>query len=205
MIYSQEKRLLFAHVSRTGGVAITNYLLDSLTDSEKLSGQHGPLAAARDELGSRFDQAFKFAFVRNPWDRLMSWHALIGQVTAERGDDLLDPDSAHWDGFDAFLESWSAEKIQVDGVTRLRLSQWGQLVDADGVLLADDLGRFETFAEDSVRLFAKAGMAGRVLPTVNASRHHHYSAYYSDFGRDLIAETFSKDVEQFAYQFEDVG
>lgn len=207
MIFSPQKCVLFAHVSRTGGTTITNCLRRSLPDSNALLGQHAPLVAARPALGKLFDESFKFAFVRNPWDRFVSWYALIGKkkyATEEEPEAMLvDPESEHWKGFDAYLEKWSAEEVQIDGVSRRRMSQWAQLVDADGKLLTDDFGRFETLVEDATRIFAKVGIPCCSLPKINSADHQHYSAYYSDFGRELVENVFTEDVVQLGYRFED--
>jgi hypothetical protein len=209
LIYSRKSRVLFTHVSRTGGTggtAIADCLRRSLPDSKELLGQHEPPVCARSVLGELFDRSFKFAFVRNPWDRFVSWYALIGRSTHTPETEpasLVDPESEHWKGFDAFLENWSAETALIDGALRRRLGQWDQLADADGQLLTDDVGRFETLAEDADRLFAKAGIDCPSLPTMNSSRHHHYSLYYSDFGRELVDSVFRRDVEQFGYRFEE--
>lgn len=206
MIYSQQNRVLFVHVSRTAGMTITNYLRRALPDSRRLVGQHAPLIAARPILGDLFDESFKFAFVRNPWDRFVSWYTVLGQAKHAAQTDramFIDPESEHWKGFDAFLELWSAEEVLMDGVVRHRLSQWAQLVDGEGKLLTDDFGRFETFVEDAVRLLTKAGLPCGSLSTINSSQHHHYSVYYSDFGRELIAQVFPEDIVNLGYRFED--
>lgn len=204
MIYSPTRHVLFTHVSRTGGVVLTDALQRALPDAQRLLDQHAPLAEARTVLGAdRFSASFKFAIVRNPWDRLMSWYALIGKLEHNGGPAmLLDPASAHWKGFDAFLEKWSAEEVRIDGVRRRKLSQWAQLADAEGHLLIDDVGRFETLAEDAARLFARMGLDRPPLPKMNTAPHHHYSLYYSDFGRELVAHAFREDAERFDYRFE---
>jgi hypothetical protein len=205
LIFSLQKKLLFTHVSRTGGTTIGRCLRHVLADSESLLGQHEPLAAARPILGARFDDLFKFAFVRNPWDRFVSWYALIALATNDRpepGAASVDPDTEHWRGFDAFLEDWSAETMQIEGVTRRRMSQWAQLSDSDGALLTDDYGRFENFGADAARLFATAGISCPEPPTLNPSRHHHYSVYYSNFGRELVESVFHEDVNLLGYRFD---
>jgi hypothetical protein len=205
MIYSPKGRVLFAHVSRTGGLSITECLRRALPDAQGLSGQHDPLAAARPILGTDFDDAFKFSIVRNPWERFVSWYALIGQTrygdTVDRSA-LVDPESDHWKDFDAFLESWSAEEFEVEGAVRRRLSQWAQLSDAEGTLLTDDIGRFESATEDLHRLFARIGLNCPPRPVINSSQHQHYSVYYSDFGRELVERVFREDVVGFGYCFE---
>ncbi len=208
MIYSEKSQVLFAHISRTGGTTIDNCMRRLLPDSRTIVGQHAPLFAARKLLGERFDHAYKFAFVRNPWDRFVSWYALITQTkhaNALTRAALIDPASTHWRGFDAFLETWCAQEVKIAGVPVRQLSQWGQLVDADGILLTDAIGRFETYTADAARLCANAKLGACALQKINASAHLHYSVYYSAFGRELIAHEFPEDVANLGYQFEPEG
>ena len=203
--YSRQKHLLFTHVSRTGGTTLTNCLSSLLPDFRLLLGQHEPLAAARPILGKHFEQSFKFAFVRNPWERFVSWYALIGQAPQATEIDkatVLDPESSHWKNFDSFLENWCKAEVLIDGAIRRRLSQWAQLTDAQGTLLVDDFGRFENFEKDAVRLLKKVGIKCPVLPTIIPSRHQHYSVYYSDFGREIVEESFAEDLKVFGYRFD---
>ena len=189
-------------------MSIDNCLRRLLPDARTILGQHAPLVAARALLGERFDQAYKFAFVRNPWDRFVSWYALM--VQAKYAGELhraalIDPAAKHWRDFDAFLENWCAQEVQIAGVPRRALSQWAQLVDADGVMLTDDIGRFESYNADAVRLFKNANLGLSAIEKINASQHLHYSLYYSAFGRELIAQAFPEDVADLGYQFEVPG
>lgn len=205
MIYSEKSNVLFTHISRTGGMSIDNCMRRVLPDARTIVGQHAPLVAARALLRARFEQAYKFAFVRNPWDRFVSWYALMAAVKHSAEPNCaapMGPDTNHWRGFDAFLDNWCAQEVQIDGVRRRQLSQWAQLVDADGVQLADDIGRFENYTPDAIRLFANAHIDAGLLPTLNASNHLHYSVYYSTFGRELIEHAFPEDIANFGYQFE---
>lgn len=186
-------------------MTIDNCVRRLLPDSRTIVGQHAPLVTARALLGARFEQAYKFAFVRNPWDRFVSWYALMAQARYSADSNCalpISPDAKHWRDFDAFLENWCAQEVQIDGVRRRQLSQWAQLVDAEGVLLVKDIGRFENYTPDAIRLFANAHIAVGLLPTLNASKHLHYSVYFSAFGRELIEHAFPEDIANFGYQFE---
>lgn len=186
-------------------MAIDNCMRRLAPDSRTIVGQHAPLFAARPVLGDRFDQAYKFAFVRNPWDRFVSWFAMMmkAQHAAKlEHSTLIDPNAKHWKGFDAFLESWCGAKIEFAGVQIRAMSQWAQLVDANGILLTDGLGRFENFAGDAARLLAQANLWPGAIEKINTSQHLHYSVYYSAFGREMIAHSFPEDAKSFGYQFE---
>ncbi|MEY4195881.1 MAG: hypothetical protein RLZZ226_2249, partial [Pseudomonadota bacterium] len=74
------------------------------------------------------------------------------------------------------------------------------ITDANGKLLVDFLGRYESLAADFDRIRDKLGIAER-LPHVNKSQHEDYRNYYNDHTRDLVAEHFQTDIALFGYEF----
>lgn len=203
MTYSETGNVLFTHISRTGGTTIRAALKQGLPDSRSILGQHASLAEARPVLGEAFNRAFKFAIVRNPWERFVSWYALLGQPIGNEKErrEQMEPDHPHWKGFDAFLESWSQEMAVIDGIKRPALSQSGQLCDREDRLLTDHVGRFEALETEIQRLFSLGRIPLSSLPRLNSSIHHPYPLYYSAFGRELVASVFREDVERFGYRF----
>ena len=192
------------HVSRTGGVSIRECLRTGLNEATSVgSSLHAPLCEARDELGELFDSTFKFAVVRNPWDRLVSWHSYISSTAFPDLDheSLSDPDASHWTDFDAYLDAALKETWTIDGEERLVASQFHQLADAQGRLLTDDLGRFEILAEDLSRLLERAKLRCPPLKRMNQSYHQHYSVYFSAYGRQLVESCLPEDIAQFGYRF----
>ena len=61
-----EYKCIFVHVPRTGGVAIAKSLFGNL------GGSHISISLYRKVFSDVFDGYYKFTFVRNPWDRLVS-------------------------------------------------------------------------------------------------------------------------------------
>ena len=203
MIYSFQENFLFTHVSRTGGVAIRQCLEEGGARFKLLgSSQHAGLFEARGSLGEQFDTTFKFAMVRNPWDRMLSWYSYIIQIDSTVDPAMIaDPDAQIWKGFDAYLETILSETTIIDGVERLSMSQYHQLSDAQEELLVDRYGRFESLQTDFEVMMKKLAFRHPPFQKLNASTHGDYRAYYSDAGRELVSEKLAKDIETFAYVF----
>lgn len=115
---------------------------------------------------------------------------------------LSDPDADHWKGFDAYLDTALKETIIIDGAERLAMSQFHQLSDSSEALLTDRLARFENLADDVSRILVEANLRCPPRPTIHQSHHLHYSAYYSDYGRQLVGDVLKHDIDLFSYRFE---
>src|SRR4051794_5934186 len=77
MLLSRQRKFLFVHIQKTAGSSLREALQAALPDLETFLGTHDHAAWARPHLGEDWDGYFKAAFVRNPWDRLVSWYTMI--------------------------------------------------------------------------------------------------------------------------------
>jgi len=134
-----------------------------------------------------FEDSFKFAFVRNPWDWQVSLYHYMQQSPRHPQHHLVAGKT-----FDEYLQ-W---RIASD-----RQLQKAFVTDESGKLMVDFVGRFETLTDDCARIFERIGISTR-LPHRNRSRHGDYRRYYSSETRALVAEHFRDDIEMFDYSFE---
>jgi len=142
------------------------------------------------EMGRRqFESYFKFGFVRNPWDRVVSLY--------ERREALEFRAQMTFDQFVDWIQYSSSTCIH-SSPHRYQLD-W--FVDPNGKVLADFIGRFERLREDWAFVAKKIGLSD-VLPHARPNpRTRHYSEYYTPRTRRLIEEKFKVDIETFGYQF----
>ncbi len=135
-----------------------------------------------------FDSYFKFAFVRNPWDWVVSQYHYL----------LSTPSHRHHRRVCAM--SGLEEYIEFE-IARNRRSQGEFLIDEDGVILVDYIGRFENLSRDFAAVCDRLHVSAE-LPRINTTVHEDYRSYFSYSSRERVAKHWREDIELFSYNFE---
>lgn len=137
---------------------------------------------------------FKFAFVRNPWDRLAScWrNKVIDNNYFKFSKDRL----LLMQEFGDFVEFVSDLDIETcDHHIRLQ----SKLIDLNNV---DYIGRFENFEEDLLEVIQTIGFDSVRIEKHNSSKNKQdYRAYYDEGLKEKVANIYRKDINLFSYQF----
>ena len=190
-----EHRALFIHVPKSAGRSIVRGLFDVR------SVEHAPADWYQLLDPGKFDDYYKFTFVRNPWDRAVSAYTYLlqGGSAASAEDRQWSEFVGSFDSFDDFARSW----ITPDNVMRYALftPQVAFLKDRFGRIDMDFIGRFETLAEDFATVAARLGVDAS-LPHINSSRKQGYHAFYSDASRDAVARAYAEDIDSLGYRFQ---
>ncbi len=135
-----------------------------------------------------FSAYLKFAFVRNPFDRFVSYCAFM---TRANGAFLKDPKGVMRQ---VLFDAPPADHI-------LFQPQHIFVVDADGAMLADEIGRVEQMQASYDAIAARIGIASTPLEQVNSSSRGSYRDYYDQTLIDGVAQRYGRDLEVFGYQF----
>jgi len=169
-----------------------NFYITTLSDFPQ---QHLPAAALRLLVGpERWNDLFTFAFVRNPWDLVVSTYEFARrdvEIDRLRGADpdrveLLDRSPT----FERFVEFYPA----------LRSDMSAMLCDRTGALLVTFVGRYEALEEGFATICEHVGISA-ALEVTNASQRRHYRSYYDDRTRALVEHHFARDIDRFGYAF----
>ena len=144
-----------------------------------------------------FARAFKFCFVRNPWDRLVSLFFYLKQNRHQA--------VRHYEDFSAFcldLETVNIPPVgsyNSKGLSQAR-PQLDWLVDDAGELFVDFAGRYESLDRDVKHICQVLGITGELVQS-NCSKHRPYQEYYDARTRNIVAKTYRTDIEKFGYEF----
>ncbi|QSX74991.1 sulfotransferase family 2 domain-containing protein [Lysobacter arenosi] len=207
MIISHQHRFVFAAIPKTGTHSVRQALREHMSEEdleqvglfvnkrfpfEELAAiKHGhiTLEQIRPFLGEEaFASYFKFAFVRNPFDRFVSYCAFM---TRADGAFLKNPQQVmRYILFQARPDQHILFQPQHTFVT-----------GADGKLLADQIGRVEEMQASYDAICERIGIPSAQLGQVNSSRRGSYRDYYDQALIDGVAEYYRRDLELFGYEF----
>lgn len=211
MLISESNKFLFVNIQKTAGRSFEAVLIENIPDLKSLPGTHDHAAWVKDELSDKWDELYKVAFVRNPWDRLVSWYSMfirkgnttwykhmtgLGKYNKIRQYVLDNTNS-----FEEFICKCTDTIDDSDGKKSFWYNQLDYVSDGDGNVMMDYIGRFKNIVEDTGIVFKKLGIEGVSLPHKNSSQHRNYRTYYTDETRDIVAERYARDIEYFGYEF----
>jgi hypothetical protein len=187
--------ILIAHPKR-------RWLLDRIRELNPIDSienfhlQHLPAIVLRALVGAKaWSELYSFAFVRNPWDLLVSYY-LVEMRELSLSPQGSNPDRAailrRCKTFDDFVGIFPILTVR-DMSTMLE--------DERGNIIVDFIGRFENLSSDWAKISEKIGMPRNKLPHVHGAEHRHYREYYTPRTRRLVAAYFKRDIERFGYSF----
>lgn len=219
-ILSHEHRFLFIHVAKTGGRSVNQTLAKYCRRTERFNtrkldpnvdvlGRKIALEIRPQATADQWNQYFKFAFVRNPWDRAVSMYRHIRMSREMNATGKM----RYLDEITRRLriqpEEFSFE-VFVKAVLRDRVFDnyhWDQQIhcftDESGRNLFDFIGRFESLQCDFEMVCRRIGFPLKTLPHHNRTQREHYSGYYTDETSQIVADVYRDDIAMFDYAFDD--
>ncbi len=196
--------LIFVHIQKTGGSSLAASIGQQVLSPHKhrfaceLRQIHGPAV---------WDPAYKFAFVRNPWDRLVSWWAMIETFrpqyeAGQSVNNFFTYVFRNAANFDDFIVNCTEDIEDSNGRKCVRRNQLDYVIDENGAYMVDFVGRFETLNADFNRVLTNTGREARPLPHFNKTQHRPYQEYYTPRTRSIVEEAYARDIAEFGYRFE---
>ena len=197
---SHEHRCIFIHIPRTAGTSIEKSITGSDWWSIKPSTKHILASTAKNIYREYWDDYFKFSFVRNPWDRMVSLIKFSGFYGAnlEKENKKINV-SCYLKKFpDVEIDPRSESKDE-----KIKANPNSVYLNIINEPL-DFIGKFENLQQDFNTVCNEIGIAEQELPRLHKSNHkhhQHYTEYYDDETRSIVAKKYAKDIEYFGYEF----
>jgi len=227
----KEYECIFIHIPKVAGQSIERFFLDLVGLTWKSRAplllrynpdpQLGPEALAHLTAPEYvacghinqddFNRYYKFCFVRNPWDRIVS------EYNYRRYSKKYD--------FKHYLLNCLPEPGLSDAYRHI-MPQYKYIFDDNGNQLVDYIGRYERLQEDFDVVCENLQIIESKLPKTNPARKHgvealmyslkcmltrqdsyiksknHYTDYYDSESKELVYQTYKRDIETFGYAFE---
>lgn len=212
---SHKHKFIFVHIPKCGGTSIELALLkkegielpcnkiELLSNEQKQEysigyryqdtmAQHRTISQYKTKHKKEY---FTFTFSRNPWERLLSEYFYIKK---ENGCKCMELNfNKQFPTFNDFVKNngikcgWRGhDSLQIDFI-----------LNSNQDKVIDFIGRCENLQEDFNIVCDKIGIAREQLPHAYKTKHKHYTEYYDDETRQIVAEKYAKDIEYFGYKF----
>ena len=188
-------------------------------------GRHATLKRVRKKLGPEmWDDYFKFTITRNPWDLVVSQYHWATRMD--------DGDPYQWSVGRTLKRFWKnptrvrknfrelgtnlartllrTDVVSFDFFVRHMLRYYEPndpfYFDRSGSVSLDFLIRYEDLQGDYTLVCERLGLPTTDLPSLKTKarqERQHYSAYYDDRTRELVAKMYHRHIEHFGYRFEE--
>lgn len=199
MIVDDFHKYVFVSVPKTGSISM-QVSLGYAHDIPEPEIYHAGIST----IIQRFPHAleyFKFAFVRNPWARMLSLYKDFTLHRVHQYSEKVRHDQPLLGEF-ADFNDMCVKLHQSNWINDIFFRSQFQLLSIDGVLAMDFIGRFENIAPDFGIICQRINKQVSLIRTnVGKYESSDYRKYYNDAAREAIRTLYADDIESFGYEF----
>ncbi|MGD1807349.1 sulfotransferase family protein [Dapis sp. BLCC M126] len=158
----------------------------------------------------KYQDYYKFGFVRNPWERLFSCYKSKIKVDPNYNHpDYQDGISKRFVRYNLFRAGMSFEEF-VKAISQIPdpdsdfhfKSQYIFFTNNKGEEVVNFIGRYESLQEDWKKVRDASNLPAIELPHLNKESSKHYSEYYTPETIDIVSARYAEDINKFGYKFE---
>ena len=200
---------LFIHIPKNAGTTLCRYL-EEYVEGEYCSknwSEHKSL----EEYAYLPENYFKFAVIRNPRSRVVSfYHYQKEQAKTWSDQDQTlpcgKPRPLPWKESKERLIERSFKQMVLEDLQETPSKNLGSnlyWITINDQVKTDFIIRYENFQEDFEIVCGKLNIPSNILGRLNTTRHAHYTTYYDDETRRFVEKLYADDIEYFGYKFGD--
>jgi len=214
MVIDNERKAIFIHIPKTGGVSVEQTIHKSLggdnvitmhklihkpprIDVDTCNGLHlhSTLYDYKRYYGDRINDFYIFTFVRNPWRRMVShWEFMItdGYNYNVSEKDKLD--------FSKFVQIYGS------GILIYATQGYKSYITEYQNLKPNFIGKLENINEDMLKVANDLQLditeVIHANPTsIDSKLHQNWRDYYNPRTKDIVYNIFKEDIEKYNYEF----
>jgi hypothetical protein len=191
-----QKKAIFVHIPKCAGISVCKTLFGNLGGGHNSLEQYTYIFPPKELLGY-----FKFTFVRNPWDRLVSaYHFLKKGGISNEDRRFYEKHLAKYKDFDDFVLNWvNKENIMLGQHFRPQIYY---IKDKRNKVKIDFIGKFENIDSDFKHICEELHIPTIILPKTNKSVRKQYQQYYTTQTSRIVYKAYEQDIQMLGYTFE---
>jgi hypothetical protein len=197
----EKTKTIFIHIPKNAGTSIAKTVYGQ-------SLGHIPISRYKSYNKEKYQTYFKFAVIRNPWDRLYSAYKYL--KAREGKPQWLDGQFADkylrgLDTFEAFVLKLSERSYRNSVLTFKHLipqHYWITFPSSRDTVQMDYIVRFEALEEDLKKALRLEGLdLDEDLLHERKTKKKNYTEVYSSQMKEIVADIYPKDIQLFDYSF----
>lgn len=191
MIDHQHK-IIFLHIPRTGG----HYISEKLGAYIVKESRHVQPSFYLQEYKKEWNEYYKFSFVRNPWDRIVSsWSRTIAKGSNWFDYKKIDKDK-YFNG--AILTRFKPFIIKNKFWMQVHFKPQIKWLHPS----LDFIGKYENLDDDLKKVFNDNSIEWSNRGNFYKSYHRPYQEYYTPETKHIVQTVYKEEIKRFGYTFD---
>lgn len=193
-----ENKCIFTHIPKTAGISIGYSIFGRHTGNHTTIAEY-QMAFDRKE----FNSFFKFTFVRNPWDRLLSAFLFLkngGRNKSNNG--WAEKNLSSYKSFNDFVMKW-VERKNINTIIHFKPQY--KFITTPEILepKVDFIGFYENIEKDYEYICNKLFISKKLIfDNKTIKKVNDYRFYYNDKTIEIVSDVYKEDIELFGYKFD---
>jgi len=205
---SHDHKCIFIHIPRTGGSSFEKVIFGMDWFAHKKETKHLIASQAKEIYKEYWNDYFKFAIVRNPWDRCVSMLNFSKNYYGYEENFFkkkLTKKKLEWykNRYNyPFTIEYDYRFYSISEVINERHSNnqvYLNILDEE----LDYVGKFENLHDDFKEVSKILGLNKQELPILAESKNRkkNYRDYYTSELKEIVENVYAKDIQKFNYSF----